>query len=151
MRSWRWSRQEPPARPEHQAIAVTRLPAPHEAILELARQWGGGLFVGSAPDDGSWDDAGGAPLVFTRPRRCLLVCAPSQTGKTSALAIPQLLAAPGPAVCTSTKLDIFDATALVRATHGRVWVYDPGGTEALPPGARALRWSPIVSSGTWDQ
>jgi type IV secretion system protein VirD4 len=146
---WLTGKQPPPPPPEHQAIQVTRDPFPHQLILDLARSYGGGLYVGAAPNN--WDRGHGARLVFTQPRRCLLVCAPSQTGKTTALAIPQLLAAAGPALCTSTKLDIFAATALTRAMHGTVWVYDPTGKEELPLGATPLRWSPIESSRTWDE
>lgn len=57
-----------------------------------------------------------ALLAFMAPRSM----------KTTALAIPTVLAAPGPAVATSNKSDLWMATAADRATDGRsAWAFDP--------------------------
>src|SRR5947199_684495 len=48
-----------------------------------------------------------------------------RSGKTPSRAIPALVAQPGPALVTSTKGDIVDATREVRAKRGQVWVFDP--------------------------
>jgi hypothetical protein len=50
-----------------------------------------------------------------------------RSGKTSGLAIPAILAAPGPVVLTSNKAanDAFTATFDARATVGTVWTLDP--------------------------
>nr|WP_269811282.1 type IV secretory system conjugative DNA transfer family protein [Kineosporia rhizophila] len=48
-------------------------------------------------------------------------------GKTTTQAVPSLLAAPGPAIATSNKRDLLDASAGMRAKRGRVWVFDPQG------------------------
>ena len=64
--------------------------------------------------------------------------------------VPNVLAAPGPVVSTSTKADVLAASAGVRATLGRCWLLDPSGTVPAPAGVTALRWSPICASGRWD-
>ncbi|QMU79027.1 type IV secretory system conjugative DNA transfer family protein [Streptacidiphilus sp. PB12-B1b] len=50
-----------------------------------------------------------------------------RSGKTSALAIPAILSAPGPVLLTSNKAanDAFTATVDARAKVGTVWVLDP--------------------------
>jgi len=62
----------------------------------------------------SWED--GILVVFT-----------SRTGKTTAVAVPAILAAPGAVVVTSNKADTLQLTAELRArdTKQRVWVFDP--------------------------
>lgn len=56
----------------------------------------------------------------------LAIMAP-RSGKTSALAVPLILAAPGPVLLTSNKAanDAFTATFDARAGVGRVWTFDP--------------------------
>jgi type IV secretion system protein VirD4 len=51
-------------------------------------------------------------------------------------------------VSTSTKDDVYRATAIVRARNGRLWHYDPLGGQTLP-GCIPLRWSPIPPSRDW--
>ena len=51
-------------------------------------------------------------------------------------------------VSTSTKDDVYRATAIVRARNGRLWHYNPLGGETLP-GCIPLRWSPIPPSRDW--
>jgi hypothetical protein len=48
-----------------------------------------------------------------------------RTGKTTARAVPSILAAPGAVLSTSNKRDVVDATRDVRAQTGTVWVFDP--------------------------
>ncbi len=48
-----------------------------------------------------------------------------RTGKSTSRAIPAILSAPGPVLTTSNKRDVLDATRDIRATHGRVWAFDP--------------------------
>lgn len=48
-----------------------------------------------------------------------------RTGKTTARAIPAIVAAPGPVLVTSVKGDIVDATYGPREQRGRIWVFDP--------------------------
>lgn len=60
----------------------------------------------------SWEDT---MLLFAGPRRL----------KTSCFVIPQLIEAPGPALVTSLRRDVFDATVDLRAQRGTVWCFDP--------------------------
>jgi len=53
-------------------------------------------------------------------------------GKTTARAVPLTLAAPGPAVVTSNKPDLWAATAAIRAGRGPVWLFDPCGICCQP-------------------
>jgi hypothetical protein len=56
-----------------------------------------------------------------------------RVGKSTSLAIPALIAAPGPAVATSNKADLHDATRSLRMARGRVWVFDPQNITATTP------------------
>ena len=61
-------------------------------------------------------------------------------GKTSARAIPTLLAAPGAAFATSNKPDLHSATRLIRERSGEVWNFDP---EKLAGGQPSWWWNPL--------
>ncbi|HZQ57728.1 MAG TPA: type IV secretory system conjugative DNA transfer family protein, partial [Acidimicrobiales bacterium] len=89
-------------------------------------------------------------LVVAGPQQAVLVLGPPRSGKTSALVVPNVLAAWGAVVSTSTKPDVLAATAPARAQRGRCWLYDPSGTVPLGPGLAELRWSPVTAAGTWD-
>jgi type IV secretory pathway TraG/TraD family ATPase VirD4 len=91
----------------------------------------------------------------------LLVLGPPRSGKTSTLIVPNILAAPGPVLSTSTKTDVLKATAPVRGRLGTCWVFDPagslfGGDDGVADplvaelGVRELRWSPIAGCARWD-
>ena len=60
----------------------------------------------------SWEDVA---LIIMGPR----------SNKTSALAVPAVRAAPGLAVATSNKADLWALTSAARAELGPVWVFDP--------------------------
>ena len=60
----------------------------------------------------SWEDT---VVAFMAPR----------SGKTTAQAIPFVLSAPGPAIATSNKSDLWAATAALRGAAGLVWLFDP--------------------------
>ena len=47
--------------------------------------------------------------------------------KTTAMAVPQVLDAPGVVYCTSNKRDLLDLTKKPRGERGHVWVFDPQG------------------------
>lgn len=102
---------------------------------------GGRLYVGAV--------AGG--LAFADPQHAVLVLGPPRAGKTTALAVPNTLCAPGPAIVTSTKADILSATLGTRSELGQCWLFDPTGTLTAPPGVRRLRWSPVAAARTWDE
>jgi type IV secretion system protein VirD4 len=126
--------------PEHQLASSTE---PLAYLSQLSHRHRGGIFLGIKADDRRW--------MTAEPEQAILVLGPPRSGKTSAVIIPAILSAPGAVVSTSTKLDVFAATAATRTLRGTVWVYDPTGREALPPGAVRLRWSPVTAAATWDE
>jgi len=89
-------------------------------------------------------------LVVAGPQQSALVLGPPRSGKTSAIVVPNLLAAWGPVLSTSTKPDVLAATAGPRLRRGRCWLYDPTGTVPVPPGLTPLRWSPVEGAARWD-
>ncbi len=115
---------------------------PALAVREHSRELGGGAFLGLARE-GSW--------ITATPEHAVLVLGPPRSGKTSSIVIPALLAAPGAAVCTSTKPDVLRASAATRARLGEVWLFDPVlGVSEDPAGVRRLRWSPLAGAVDWD-
>ena len=76
-----------------------------------------GYPLGNAVADGGciWGDWESVSMVLAGPR----------TGKTTAFAIPLILASPGSVLATSNKRDIVDATLGVREKVGQVWLFDP--------------------------
>jgi type IV secretory pathway TraG/TraD family ATPase VirD4 len=80
-----------------------------------------------------------------------MVLGPPRSGKTTAVVIPNVLAAPGPVVTTSTKPDVLRATIEARSALGRCWLFDPSGTVPTPEGATRLSWSPVAVSNRWDE
>jgi type IV secretory pathway TraG/TraD family ATPase VirD4 len=89
-------------------------------------------------------------FVVAGPQQAVLVLGPPRSGKTSTLVVPNVRAAWGPVLSTSTKPDVLAATAAARAGRGRCWLYDPTGTVAVPEGLSPLRWSPVTGAATWD-
>ncbi|WP_432510710.1 type IV secretory system conjugative DNA transfer family protein [Kineococcus sp. SYSU DK001] len=115
---------------------------PHAAAMSLTASQGGGIYLGLTPDRREWSTAAREQAV--------LVLGPPRSGKTSGLIIPAILSTSGPAVVTSTKLDVLNATKLARGRMGRIWVFDPTQSYPIPEGATALHWSPVASADTWD-
>ncbi|MGH9106428.1 MAG: type IV secretory system conjugative DNA transfer family protein [Acidimicrobiales bacterium] len=93
----------------------------------------------------------GRRLIWAGPQQALLVLGPPRSGKTSTLVVPNVLAAPGPVLVTSTKPDVLQATLASRSRLGRCWVLDPTGTVAAPPGAELIRWSPVQAAISWEE
>ncbi|MHB8665188.1 MAG: type IV secretory system conjugative DNA transfer family protein [Acidimicrobiales bacterium] len=89
-------------------------------------------------------------LVVAGSQQAVLALGPPRSGKTSGLVIPNVLAAWGPVLSTSTKPDVLAATCGRRAQRGRCWLYDPTGTIPLPDGMTRLCWSPVTGSARWD-
>jgi type IV secretory pathway TraG/TraD family ATPase VirD4 len=71
----------------------------------------------------------------------LAVMAP-RAGKTTALAVKAVLDAPGPALATSNKPDLWATTAAERAGHGTVWVFDPQDITHAP---QTWWWNPLAT------
>jgi type IV secretory pathway TraG/TraD family ATPase VirD4 len=76
-----------------------------------------------------------------------------RTGKSTSLAIPAILAAPGPVVVTSNKADVHDATRTPREDRGTVWVFDP--QHIASPGGPCPWWvnllAPVHSPATAER
>jgi len=90
-------------------------------------------------------------LALTEAEHALLVLGPPRSGKTSGVAVPNVLCAPGPLVATSTKMDLLGATLTARQRSGRCWLLDPtGSVHGEPAGVTRLRWSPVAAATTWD-
>lgn len=89
--------------------------------------------------------ATGSPVAVEH-RHSVLVFGPTQSGKTSGLAIPAILEWPGAVVATSTKGDLVDNTIGWRATLGPVHVFDPAASTAY----QSAGWSPLLGADSWD-
>ncbi|MGW2594869.1 type IV secretory system conjugative DNA transfer family protein [Streptomyces sp. NPDC001515] len=72
-----------------------------------------------------------------------------RSGKTTSLAIPSILGAPGPVLLTSNKAagDAVTATHEMRARAGTVWTMDP---QQIAHAAREMWWNPLASAKTLD-
>lgn len=127
---------------------IASAPDPLAAARECAWRYGGGAFLGFVPDLGTNPDAGN--YVGAAPESAVLVIAPPRAGKTAGVIIPSILVSPGAVVSTSIKGDVMGATCQARLLQGSVWLFDPTGTERLPPGVRQLRWSPVQAAAEWD-
>ena len=88
----------------------------------------------------------GRSLLATEARHSLLVIGPTQSGKTTGLAVPAILEWSGPIVATSVKDDLASATAGPRAKVGPCWLFDP----TAGPDSKRSRWSPLSGCQTWS-
>ncbi|MGC8480326.1 MAG: type IV secretory system conjugative DNA transfer family protein [Acidimicrobiales bacterium] len=88
--------------------------------------------------------------VYARPESHLLVVGPPRSGKTTSFVIPNLLEHSGPAVVTSTKTDLIEATYAMRRARGRLWLFDPSGTITCPAGVTPARWSLVSEATSYD-
>ena len=77
----------------------------------------------------------------------LVVVGPTQSGKTTSLAVPAILGWRGPVLAASVKSDLLRHTLGTRAHLGQVWCIDPTGST----GARASTWSPLTGCGQWRE
>jgi type IV secretion system protein VirD4 len=85
-------------------------------------------------------------LLATEARASVIVLGPSQSGKTSGLAVPAILEWNGPVLATSVKTDLVRDTLPWRQHQGRAWVYDPTLSTGLP----ASNWSPLGRCRDWQ-
>ncbi|WP_030661393.1 type IV secretory system conjugative DNA transfer family protein [Streptomyces cellulosae] len=72
-----------------------------------------------------------------------------RSGKTTSLAIPSILNAPGPVLLTSNKAagDAYTATLDARAAVGRTWSMDP---QQIAHAERDMWWNPLSDAKTLD-
>jgi type IV secretion system protein VirD4 len=109
-----------------------------------------GPALGTGPEMGIYLGIGAGGWVWAGPERSTLVLGPSRSGKTSSLIVPNVLAARGAVVSTSTKPDVLQATSRTRSERGWTLLYDPSGTVAAPPGVERVGWSPVNACSEWD-
>lgn len=83
---------------------------------------------------------GNSPLFSSWEDMIAIVAGP-RTMKTTAYAIPALMAAPGAGMATSNKRDVVDATRDSRARLGQVWVFDPQKVANEPT---TWWWNPLT-------
>ena len=84
-------------------------------------------------------------LVAADVGHSLLVVGPTQSFKTTGLAVPALLEWQGPVLAASVKGDLVRDTAAWRRQQGRAWIYDP--TASTYPDT--AHWSPLTAVVTW--
>lgn len=87
----------------------------------------------------------GSKLVAAEINQSVIVLGPTQSGKTTGLAIPAILEWEGPVLATSVKSDLLRDTLEMRQNQDDVWIYDP--TSSTSQGCSG--WSPLASCGTW--
>jgi type IV secretion system protein VirD4 len=75
----------------------------------------------------------------------VIVIAPTQTGKTTGLAIPAVLEWDGPVLATSVKTDLLRDTIAARRHRGEVRLFDPAGETGL----ESASWTPLAGCGDW--
>ncbi len=87
----------------------------------------------------------GRTVVATEAAASLLVVGPTQSGKTTGLAVPAVLGWTGPVVAASVKTDLLEHTVAHRRTVGPVACFDPSGVT----GRGDVSWSPLPECTTW--
>jgi type IV secretion system protein VirD4 len=88
----------------------------------------------------------GRRMLAAEPTQSLAVIGPTQSGKTTALAVPAILGWAGPVVAASVKTDLLRDTLAWRRDQGHVWIFDPTGSTGLG----SDRWSPLRAARTWS-
>lgn len=73
-------------------------------------------------------------------RQSKYVVGPSESGKTSAVVVPEALDHDGPLLAPSSRADVMAATWRSRSERGRVLLFDP---LRIAPGLPLLRWDPV--------
>jgi type IV secretion system protein VirD4 len=87
-----------------------------------------------------------APSLWTERAQSVAVIGPTQSGKTTALAVPAILGWSGPVLAASVKSDLLASTEGWRRGQGTVWCFDPAGATGRPASA----WTPLPGARTWD-
>ena len=93
--------------------------------------------------------AGRGPALYASWEDTVVAFMAPRSGKTTALAVPYLLSAPGPVVATSNKPDLWAATAALRAgSGGPVWLFDPQHITHQP---QTWWWNPLRHLATVER
>ena len=91
-----------------------------------------------------------AVTLFSSWEDTIVALMAPRSGKTTAVAVPAVLSAPGPVVATSNRADVWAATATLRAerTGERVWVFDPQSIAYAP---QSWWWDPLRGLDTVEE
>lgn len=92
-----------------------------------------------------WRQIGPRGLLAVEAGQSLAVVGPTQSGKTTALAVPAILGWDGPVLAASVKSDLLVHTVAWRRTRGPTWVLDPAGATGAP----SMVWSPLRAAASW--
>lgn len=148
-RVWKRSRTRPAARP----LAVEKSDPRHRDVAEP--EWSEGFAIKQdlerlyvpRPQPGRIT-LGYAyrRLVAAEVEHSVLVVGATRSGKTTGVAIPNLVEWDGPAVVLSAKTDLVHATHEERSERGPSWVFDPTGVSGLP----STGWSPLGEAISWS-
>jgi type IV secretion system protein VirD4 len=84
-------------------------------------------------------------VVAAEQAQSVVVVGPTQSGKTTCLAVPAILGWQGPVVAASVKSDLLRDTLGACRRRGRVWCVDPTGATGLA----SSEWSPLVGCRDW--
>lgn len=87
----------------------------------------------------------GRHTVASERAQSLIVFGPTQSHKTSGLAVPAILGWDGPVIATSIKTDLIEHTIEHRRRCGSVDCYDPSGSTGLA----SVWWTPLPAARTW--
>src|SRR6202012_3401427 len=87
----------------------------------------------------------GLRLLAVEAGQSLLVVGPTQSGKTTGLAIPAILEWDGPVLATSVKTDLLRDTFAARQESGSVALFDP----AECTGYACDSWTPLAACASW--
>ncbi|MUL42917.1 type IV secretory system conjugative DNA transfer family protein [Streptomonospora sp. PA3] len=115
-------------------LRKTTLSGPHKALGERD--------VGLTLGEVKMPNGRSGPRLFASWEDTVLAYMAPRAGKTTALAIPYVLNAPGPALATSNKGDVWSATAALREqrTGERVWLFDP---QHITHQKQEFWWNPL--------
>jgi type IV secretion system protein VirD4 len=121
-------------RPVRAASASWARPAELDRLV-IRRPAAGRVTLGTA----------GRRLLAAEERQSVIAVAPTQSGKTTGLAIPAILEWAGPVIATSVKSDLIRETIASRAGRGRVQVFDPSGATQR----QGSSWTPLAGCSDW--
>ncbi|WP_051799946.1 type IV secretory system conjugative DNA transfer family protein [Catenuloplanes japonicus] len=88
---------------------------------------------------------GDGPLLRASWEDGILAVMGPRAMKTTAIAVPQIVDAPGAVLATSNRADVWATTHRRRAQAGRVWLFDP---QAITRTGQSWWWDPLAAVAT---